>query len=127
MAFDRLLGNAKAIGAQCHRTSDTAHSWNNILRSGGLALGRLPILHHVATPELLKMFPELEGPLLGDKANSMQFDNSRLRELIGSWECELSLDDGLSAVKEYFDRRLQDGYQPDVRLDQFIDQLVSAG
>ena len=127
VAFDRLLGNGRAVGAQCHITDDTAYSWNDIVLSIGQTLNKRPQLRHLDTTRLLEIIPELVGPMSGDKANSMQFDNSGIRELIGPWECSVSLSDGLDQVKAHFERRLAAGYQPDPKMDELIDRIVNEG
>ena len=80
--FVGLMGNARAIGEAIHITSDESLTWNRIYGCIGLALGVEPRLVHVATDDLVAMDPALSGPLLGDKCNSVIFDNSKLKRLV---------------------------------------------
>ncbi len=124
-AFTRLLGETRALGETFHITSDEAPSWLAVLRAVGTCLGCTPDLRGVATATLLGYEPAWEGPLRGDKANSMRFDNSRVRDVIGDWACEISLEEGLRRVRPFVERRLADGYRPDAALDALIDRIIA--
>ena len=125
-AFVKLLGRSDAIGSACHITDDVVWSWNEILHAVGETLGQAPVIHPVATRTLLGYEPRWEGPLLGDKANSMRFDNSRLRGLIGAWACEVSLREGLGRVGALVEARLRAGYRPKPEIDALVDRIVAA-
>lgn len=124
-AFTELLGRAEAVDTGFHITNEVAHSWNDIVNAVGTTLGRQPVIHHAATDTLVGYKPEWEGPLFGDKSNSMQFDNSRIRSAIGPWVCEISLQHGLDLVNEYVHARLSAGYTPDGTLDELVDRIVA--
>lgn len=124
-AFTRLLGNRAAIGGAYHITSDEAPTWNQIIRTVGETIGVLPEICAVPTSVLIEYNPDWQGPLLGDKANSMAFDNSSVRRAIGSWTCEVTLRDGLRRVHPHVQRRLESGYRPDAELDALIDRIVA--
>jgi nucleoside-diphosphate-sugar epimerase len=125
-AFTLLLGNPEAVGGTYHITSDEAPSWNAIIEAVGETLGKQPEICGVPSATLIEQKPEWEGPLLGDKSNSMRFDNSSVRTVIGSWECEITLQDGLQRVCPYVERRLDAGYLPDAELDALIDRMIES-
>jgi len=83
-----LLGNDKAIGEEFHITSDDVLSWNQIYASIAGAAGLDPERVHEQTlfvpSDLLARFDEeaFGGPLMGDKAHSAVFDNSKVRALV---------------------------------------------
>ncbi|MEM8767744.1 MAG: NAD-dependent epimerase/dehydratase family protein [Pseudomonadota bacterium] len=124
-AFVRLLGDPAAWGQTLHITSDEALSWNAILAAVAAHLGKRAEIFPVPLAALLEHRPEWEGPLRGDKANSMRFDNRRLREVIGPWEAELSLAEGLALVGAHVEARLDAGYVPDAETDALIDRLAA--
>jgi nucleoside-diphosphate-sugar epimerase len=124
-AFTLLLGNPESLGREFHITSDDALPWNGILDAVGQTLGRKPEICPVPVKALLGYNPKWEGPLLGDKANSMRFDNRAVRSVVGPWECEVTLGDGLSRVSEHVETRLRGGYEPDAALDVLIDGIVA--
>ena len=124
-AFTRLLGDPGAVPGTFHITSDEAPNWREILEAVGETLGRQPDIYSVPATTLVEYEPEWEGPLLGDKANSMRFDNSAVRSVIGAWECERSLGAGLRLAHPFVDRRLEAGYQPDLTLDTLIDTIIA--
>lgn len=93
--FVGLLGNPHAIGEAVHITSDESLTWNQIYGIIGQALGVKPILYHVASDCLIRSKPELEGPLLGDKSNSVVFDNSKIKRLTPGFCAEVRFDQGI--------------------------------
>ena len=95
--FVRLLGNPRAIGQAFHLTSDVPATWNLIYEATGRALGVTPYVVHVATDRLVRYRADWEGPLLGDKSNSIMFDNSKIKSVAGDFSCETDLD----AMLEY--------------------------
>ena len=66
----------------------------------------------------------LEGPLLGDKAKCMVFDNSKIRSVTDGWQCQIGLSDGLDGAARLARERLAAGYRPDERQDQLIDHIL---
>ncbi len=123
-AFTRLLGAQAACGKTLHITNDEALPWKAILTAVATNLGKPARIFPVPTARLIEHRPDWEGPLLGDKANDMCFDNGRLREVIGPWACELGLSQGLELVSAHVAARLDAGYAPDPETDALIDQLA---
>ncbi len=123
-AFTALLGEPAALGDTFHITSDEAPSWRSVLQAVGACLGREPVIHGVASATLIGLRPEWEGPLLGDKSNSMRFDNAHVRSVIGPWQCTIGLADGLRRVHAHVAERLAAGYRPEPELDGLIDRII---
>ena len=90
--FVRLLGDKRAIGQTFHLTNDVPTTWNLIYEATGRALGVTPHVVHVATDTLVQYRTDWEGPLLGDKSNSLMFDNSKIKSVVGDFSCETALD-----------------------------------
>jgi nucleoside-diphosphate-sugar epimerase len=115
--FVRLLGNARAIGEDFHITSDRQWSWNEIFAAIGTALGiPEPVLVHVASETLIRYHPEWEGPLFGDKAYSVIFDNTKVKAVAGDFGCPIDPWRGMRMVAERF--------PPTDRCDPAMDRLL---
>ncbi|MDR3120408.1 MAG: SDR family oxidoreductase [Clostridiales bacterium] len=123
--FVGLMGNPHALGEAVHITSDEKLTWNAAYQTLGRALGREPLLAHVSVDTLKRFDPALEGPLLGDKANSVIFDNSKLKRLVPGFAATTRYDEGARAAVEYLlaHEALQN---PDPEFDAFCDRVVSA-
>ena len=78
-AFVGLLGHPAAIGDSFHITSDEWLPWNEIFRLVAAAAGVEPQLVHVPSDAIAAADPDWGAGLLGDKAHSMIFDNTKVR------------------------------------------------
>lgn len=123
-AFVALLGNPHALGAPVQITSDESLTWNAIASLLGHALGVEPQIVHVASETLARELPYGDG-LLGDKAHSVIFDNSRVKSLVPGWHATTPFADG---AREIVDWHLADPsrQQVDPALDATYDRLVAA-
>jgi len=123
--FVGLMGNPRAIGEAFHITSDEALGWNQIYAALGTALGCKVATFHVASDFLVAADPEFAGTLLGDKANSLIFDNSKLRRLVPDFAARISLDQGMRRCVDTLlaDASLQ-ASDPD--FDLFCDRVVAS-
>jgi nucleoside-diphosphate-sugar epimerase len=80
--FARLLGRSQAIGEAYHITGDEVLPWDAIYTELAHAAGvEEPRLVHVASQTIARFIPSLTGDLLGDKAHSVVFDNTKVRAL----------------------------------------------
>ena len=77
----QLLGNMKSISHAFHITSDEVLNWNQIYQTIGRAVGAEVDIVHISSDFIVSKFPEKEGSLLGDKAISCVFDNSKIKDL----------------------------------------------
>jgi len=123
-AFVKLCLNDKALFETFHITCDQAHTWNEIVRLFGEAIGEVPQVVHVATDTLVAHNPTWLGPLKGDKANSAVFDNQKIRTATGGWRCAINLEQGFARAARFAEARLGANYQPNAALDALIDRLV---
>jgi nucleoside-diphosphate-sugar epimerase len=78
-AFTDLLGNPLARGELFHITSEQALSWDHIHGTIGGALGVEPKIIHVPSDFIAGVSAERGAELLGDKAYSVVFDNSKIK------------------------------------------------
>jgi len=99
--FVGLMGNIHAIGESVNITSDESLTWNQVHECVGAALGVKPILKHISTDFLVACEPELEGMLVGDKSNTVVFDNSKLKQLIPGFCADIRFDQGVRRSIEF--------------------------
>jgi nucleoside-diphosphate-sugar epimerase len=124
-AFVGIMGNAAAIGEAVHITSDEALTWDKIYDSIGNALDIEVKKVHIATDFLVACKPELEGDLIGDKANSVVFDNSKIKRLVPEYIATTRFDQGVRISIKYLlsHSELQ---IPDEEFEKFCDNLIKA-
>lgn len=99
--FIGLMGNIHAIGESVHITSDETVTWNQIYEIIADALGVKLNAVHVSSDFLAASKEEdYRGGLLGDKANSVVFDNSKLKRLVPDFVATTRLDQGIKSTIE---------------------------
>jgi len=102
-AFVPLLGHSGAIGDAFHITSDEWLNWNQIYDLVAAAAGTEAKKVHIASETLAAFEPGWGPGLLGDKANSMVFDNSKVKRLVPSYQATIPFSRGAKEIVEYFD------------------------
>lgn len=125
VGFVGLLGNRAAIGESFHITGDEAPTWDAIYRMLGAAAGVEPILAHVTSDAIAAAAPDLGDGLLGDKAHSMVFDNSKIKTLVPNFVQRTSFADGARELIDWYDadasRRVVDA-EKDALFDRLVGQ-----
>ncbi len=101
VAFVGLMGNVHALGEAFHITSDESVTWNQAYESIGRALGVTPKLLHIASQTLARLHPGWEGALLGDKSNTVIFDNSKVKRAVPQFCATTRYDQGVREAVEY--------------------------
>jgi len=124
-AFVPLLGHPRTIGEAIHITSDDVLTWNQIAGSLAAALGVTPRLVHVPSDAIAAAEPEWGAGLLGDKAHSMVFDNTKVRSIVPGWRAVIPFERGAREIVEWY---LADPARQvtDVGLDTVMDKLAAA-
>jgi nucleoside-diphosphate-sugar epimerase len=100
-AFAGLLGHPQAIGDTFHITSDEVLSWNQIYTRMAAALGVAPRLVHVPSRVIAQTLPDFGPGLLGDKAHSMIFDNSKVKAVVPGFCASISFARGAREIVEW--------------------------
>ncbi len=98
-----LLGNHKAIGQAFHITSDEVLTWNQIYRTIGEAVGVRPDIVYIPSNFIEQADKSLEGHLLGDKAHSVIFDNSKIKSYVPSFAATIPFKEGIKMTLDWFD------------------------
>ena len=121
-----LMGRQEAIGEVFHITSEESVSWNKIYGAIADALGVELKPYYVASQTLADMSKyDLIGSLIGDKANSVVFDNSKLKRLVPDFKASISAEEGIKmTVKNIL---AHPEYQnDDPKFDTWCDKVIAA-
>lgn len=102
-AFVGLLGHPAAIGDVFHITSDEWLSWNQIFEQIAAAAGAKAQLVHIPSDTLAHHDPEWGSGLLGDKAHSMIFDNSKIKRLVPDFVATIPFWQGAQEIIAWYD------------------------
>jgi nucleoside-diphosphate-sugar epimerase len=123
--FVPLLGHSGAVGEIFHITSDEWLNWNQINELMGQALGVEPQLVHVPSELIAAYDAEIGAGLLGDKSNSMIFDNSKIKRLVPDFACTIPFSHGAREIAAWYtaDPARQ---VVDKRLDALMDEIIVA-
>ncbi len=103
--FVGLLGHQQAIGHSFHITSDEILTWNQIYEAIGMAAGEIPDMIHIPS-DFIARFDEFHiGNLLGDKANSVIFDNSKIKSFVPDFQAIIPFKQGIRKTIEWFEEK----------------------
>ncbi|GHU97543.1 hypothetical protein FACS189483_03820 [Spirochaetia bacterium] len=102
-AFIGLMGNIHAIGEAVQITSDETVTWNQVYTVIADALNRPLKSVHISSAFLAMVGKQYDflGGLIGDKANSVVFDNAKLKRLVPGYAAVIRMDQGIRATVEY--------------------------
>lgn len=124
-----LLGKERSIGESFHITSDEILTWNQIFRTIADAAGVEPNFVHIPSEFIAAFDPERGASLLGDKAHSKFFDNSKIKHLVPDFNPAIPFHQGAREILAYYDadpaRRVIDEHQ-DALKDRIIEAYQSA-
>ena len=123
--FVGLLGNPRTIGEAYTITSDEVLTWDAIASLYADALGVTPEIMHVASETIARTIPEWGPGLIGDKAHSVIFDNSKLRGIVPSYRATVPFWQGARETVDWF---LADSARQmvDAGLNAQLDALIAA-
>ena len=101
-AYTGLIGNIHAIGQAFHITSDESVTWNQIYSIIADELGVELNACHVPSDWLNAVGPyDFEGTLLGDKACTVIFDNSKIKRAVPDFKAAVRADQGIRSTVRY--------------------------
>ena len=122
--FVGLLGHPAAIGDVFHITSDELLSWNQIFQQVAAAAGVEAQLVHIPSDTLAHHDADWGSGLLGDKAHSMIFDNSKIKRLVPDFVATIPFWQGAQEIIAWYDadpaRQASDPV-----FDQLLDELIA--
>jgi nucleoside-diphosphate-sugar epimerase len=98
-----LLGHRQAIGHAFHITTDEVMCWDQFYRIVGEAAGVEPQLIHIPSDFIGACVPEAYGGLIGDKAVSVVFDNSKIKRFVPDYCATTPFWQGIRRTLAWFD------------------------
>ena len=101
--FGGLVRNPRAIGHAFHITSDEVLTWKQIYTLLAHAAGVEPQIVHVPSDMIAAFDPELGAGLLGDKAHSVIFDNTKIKRLVPDYAATIPFSQGAREIVAWFD------------------------
>ena len=119
-----LLGNLRAVGEAFHITSDELLTWNQVYSIVGRAAGVEPHLVHIPSDVIARHDPEWGAALLGDKAHSVIFDNSKIRRFVPDFAPAIPFTRGVEEIIAWYDADSA-RQTVDARLDAVQDTLTA--
>jgi nucleoside-diphosphate-sugar epimerase len=101
--FVGLLGLSQAIGHAFHITSDEILSWNMIYKILADSLGYEAKVVHIASDFICKIEPSYTGTLLADKAESVIFDNTKIKTFVPGFKATIPFAVGIKRTLQWLD------------------------
>jgi nucleoside-diphosphate-sugar epimerase len=126
-AFSGLLGNLHAIGEAVQITGGETVTWNQIYEVIARALNKALRSVHVSSAFLAQTGQGYDflGGLIGDKANSIVFDNAKLNRLVPGFIPQIRMDQGIpNSVEHILAHPELQTEDPD--FDAYCDKVIAA-
>lgn len=121
-----LLGQPASIGHAFHITSDEILTWDAIYQTVAEAAG-VPAARRVHIPShfLAAMDSFQRGNLLGDKAHSVIFDNTKIKRFVPGFKAVVTFSEGIRRTLAWFEER-EDRRRVVPAIDTAMDQWIAA-
>jgi nucleoside-diphosphate-sugar epimerase len=120
-----LLGNPQAAGHSFHITSDEVLSWNQIYAAVAEAAGTEARILHLPSDFIAAREPSLAGTLLGDKAHSVLFDNTKIKSFVPGYRARIPFREGIRRTLAWFEDS-PERMKSDGGTDRLLDRLIEA-
>lgn len=122
-----LMANPHAIGNAFHITTDESMTWNQIYQTIADTLGKPLNALHVPSDFLARHGENynFKGELLGDKASTVVFDNSKIKRLVPDFVCNISMADGLRQAVQFMLAH-PETQTPDLEFDSWCDRIADS-
>ncbi|HOO83136.1 MAG TPA: NAD-dependent epimerase/dehydratase family protein [Prolixibacteraceae bacterium] len=127
--FVGLLGHQQAIGHSFHITSDEILTWNQIYEAVANAAGANLNAVHIASDFICDVADQMglhwmRGGLLGDKSQSVIFDNSKIKRFVPGFTANIPFSEGIKQTIEWFEADPQ-RMVIDQSNNDFIDKVLA--
>ena len=100
--FVGLIGHQQATGHSFHITSDEILTWNQIYQAVADAVGVEPNIIHIPSDFICRVDETQTGTLLGDKALSVIFDNSKIKMFVPGFKAVIPFSQGIKRTLAWF-------------------------
>ena len=125
IGFTGLLGHQQAIGQSFHITSDEILTWNQIYDAVAMAAGKKADIVYIPSDYLGTFDEQLKGSLLGDKAVSTIFDNSKIRRFVPEFNPSIRFKDGIRETIHWFEK-MPNRMIIKNETNEFMDRIINA-
>ena len=124
-ALAGLALHPDTVGEDFHITQDECMTWDAFAQEIAAAAGAPKAkIVHVASDTLCREKPALRASLLGDKAQTAVFDNSKLRRFLPEFRFLTSFHDGVTLSVRYLDAH-PELQQDDPEWDAWMDDMIA--
>ena len=120
-SFVYLIGNPKAYGEVYHITGNKLYTWEQLTNILAKELNVTPHYIHIPTDIIVRYMPEMIGPLWGDKAWSVIFDNTKIKSISHSYTSLVGYEDIAHDVITYYET-----HPKEQRVSETYEQLYDA-
>lgn len=127
VGYTGLMGNKHAIGEAFQITCDETLTWNQIYETIADALGKELHPCHISSDFLAAVGEkyDLNGSLNGDKANTVVFDNSKLKRLVPQMATCVPFHKGVRIALDYILAH-PECQKEDPEFDAWCDRVIAA-
>ncbi len=122
--FVPLLGHPRTLGEAFHITSDDVLTWNQVTAALAAAAGTSADIVHVPSDAIAVADPDWGASLIGDKAHSLVFDNTKVRGVVPDFRPVIPFEQGAREIVAWYDEEPA-RQQVDARMDTLMDKLVA--
>ena len=124
--FIGLIGNPHAIGEAFQITSDESVTWNQIYQIIADNLG-VELKPYYVSSEFLAAVSNYDftGGLIGDKANSVVFDNTKIKNAVPGFVATVRAEQGLKKAIEYMLEH-NEVQNEDPQFDAWCDKVIAS-
>ncbi len=105
LGFTGLLGHQQSIGHAFHITSDEVLTWNQIYQAVAEAAGKEAEMVHIPSDFIAGFDDFQRGNLLGDKAVSVVFDNSKIKSFVPEFKALIPFKQGIERTVRWFEEK----------------------
>lgn len=123
--FVGLLGNPHALGEAIHITSDEVLTWNQIFEIVADAAGVVPHIVHIPSERIAAYDAGWGASLLGDKAHSMVFDNTKIKRLVPDFVATIPFRQGAAEIVAWYESH-PEAQKVDEQRDRLMDTMIAA-
>lgn len=125
VGFIGLFGKKEALGEAYHITSDELLNWNQIYQMLADELGVSLNFVHIPSDFIAKYDPEMGAGLLGDKAHSVIFDNSKIKKLVPGFNCKIPFSQGAKEIITWY-KNNEKWQVVDETINAKVDEIIAA-
>lgn len=97
-----LFGNTKSIDEAFHITGDDVYKWEEVIDLCGKIAGKRIKKVYMSLNEAVDLMPGYAEILLADKSHNWRFDNSKIKEAVPDFHCNIALEEGISDMIHFY-------------------------